>query len=137
MSALLENSAYIFKASFKSDVSGFFTAAPGFHDMEHTQIARLRLRCWTQVINCVRYPCTLDWHLNRYMVDDDSEGGAVEGKYEEYLILRILARASPSVTVFNNEDFVSGINQQISNSKFVEHIRKYFNTDENQTASKT
>ena len=135
MSALLENSAYVFKATIEKAVTGFFVSASGFHDMEHTHIARIRLRCWTEVINCVRYPCTLDWYMNRYIVEDDDEETTVEGKFEEYLILRILARAAPSTNNFNNEAFVAGINEQIEKSKFIKHVKKYFIPP--QTASKT
>ena len=111
--------------------------------MEHTQIARARMRVWSETINCVRYQCTLDWYLNRYIVEDEDEGDtkdgqASSGKYDEYLILRILCRSAPSVTQFNKEAFIAGINAQVANSKLVKHIQSYYNNMlDSQSASKT
>ena len=109
--------------------------------MEHTQIARARLRVWSETINCVRYQCTLDWYLNRYIVEDEDEGDtgqASSGKYDEYLILRILCRSAPSVTQFNKEAFIAGINAQVASSKLVKHIQSYYTKMlESQSASKT
>jgi hypothetical protein len=127
MSALLENSVYCFKASIDNETCGFFKRAEGYHDMEHTQMCRTRLRCWNEVIHCVRYQCTLDWYLNRYIVDDeDGEVKTYTGKYEEYLILRILCRTAPSVTTFNKEGFISGLNKQLEKSKLITHIKQYY-----------
>jgi hypothetical protein len=110
--------------------------------MEHTQIARARMRVWSETINCVRYQCTLDWYLNRYIVEDEDEGEkegqASSGKYDEYLILRILCRSAPSVTQFNKEAFIAGINAQVASSKLVTHIKSYYiKMLESQSASKT
>jgi len=130
MSALLENTVYYYKATIENDTVSFFRPHPGFHDMEHTQIARARMRVWSETINCVRYQCTLDWYLNRYIVEDDDDsdrrdGVASSGKYDEYLILRILCRSAPSVTQFNKEQFIAGINAQVAASKLVAHVKSY------------
>jgi hypothetical protein len=126
MSALLESTVYYYKATIDNGVAGFFKTTPQFHDMEHTHICRARLRCWSETINCIRYQCTLDWHFNRYIIDDtDSE---IDGKHEEYLILRILCRAGPSVTTFNKESFLETVNKQIGDSAFIKNIKDYYNS---------
>ena len=142
MSALLENTVYCYKATIENQTCSFFRIHSGFHDMEHTQIARARMRVWSETINCVRYQCTLDWYLNRYIVEDEDEGEkegqASSGKYDEYLILRILCRSAPSVTQFNKEGFIAGINAQVASSKLVTHIKSYYTKMlESQSASKT
>lgn len=132
MSALLESRASIYKATLGNQVSGFFKHVNNFNDMEHTHIARVRLRCWGHSINCVRYSCTLDWYFNRYLVDEDDDNDtSVNGKFQEYLILRVLCRSPPSISAFNTENMISSINQQLENSKFISDIKKYY------TASKT
>ena len=133
MSALLESTVYCYKATIDNGVAGFFKTTLGFHDMEHTHICRSRLRCWSETINCIRYQCTLDWHFNRYLVDSEDEA-VVEGKHEEYLILRILCRAAPSVTTFNKESFLETVNHQLENSEFIKNIKTYYRT---QTAETT
>ena len=129
MSALLENTVYPYKASIDNGTCGFFRRVDKWHDMEHTHICRARLRCWNEVISCVRYQCTLDWHWNRYIVDDDDDekegDSSMRGKYTEYLILKVYARTSPSVSNFNKESFIAGLNQQIEQSKLLKHIKEY------------
>lgn len=131
MSALLESYTIQFKASLSNNLSGFFKQADGFKDMDHTHIARVRLRVFNQTINCIRYPCTIDWYFNRYLVDEDDENTEIQNKFEEFLILKVLCRHTPSVSSFNKEEFISELNKQIENSTFINSIREYY------TASKT
>ena len=129
MSALLESSVLAYKAPINSGTCGFFRRVDRWHDMEHTQICRARLRCWNEVINCIRYQCTLDWYFNRYIVDDDDDekdsDNSLQGKYTEYLILKVYSRTGPGVAAFNKESFMAGLNQQIEQSKLLKHIKAY------------
>ena len=126
MSALLESFTIQFKSNLTNNVAGFFKQADGFKDMDHTHIARVRLRVFNQTINCLRYPCTIDWYFNRYLVDEDEEESEVKDKFEEFLILKVLCRQTPSISSFNKEDFMASLNQQIENSTFIKEIRKYY-----------
>ena len=138
MSALLESRVFSYKAPIDNGTCGFFRAAETWHDIEHTQICRARLRCWSEVISCVRYQCTLDWYFNRYIVDDDEEqeedDNSLQGKYTEYLILKVYSRSAPGVSAFNKESFIAGLNTQIEKSKLIKHIKEY---KFNQIASNT
>jgi len=130
MSALLENSVYCFKAKIDKGTCSFFKFEAPFHDMDHTHIARCRMRCWNEVINCVRYQCTIDWYFNRYIIDDDEEHdektGAGALKYDECLILKILCRTAPSVKTFNKESFLEEINTQYQNSEMITYVKDKF-----------
>ena len=126
MSALLESYIVQYKANLVNNLSGFFKQTDGFKDMDHTHIARVRLRVFSQTINCIRYQCTIDWYFNRYLVDEDEEESEVKDKFEKFLILKVLCRHSPSIASFNKEDFIASLNHQIENSKFIKDIRKYY-----------
>lgn len=126
MSALLESYTIQFKANLVNNLSGFFKQADGFKDMDHTHIARVRLRVFSQTINCIRYPCTIDWYFNRYLVDDEDDNTEIQNKFEEFLILKVLCRHSPSIASFNKEEFIASLNHQIEKSTFINEIRKYY-----------
>ena len=131
MSALLESSVFAYKAPINSGTCGFFRRVDRWHDMEHTQICRARLRCWNEVINCIRYQCTLDWHFNRYIVDDDDDekdsDNSLQGKYTEYLILKVYSRTGPGVAAFNKESFIDWIRKNIKWKLKDKHILALFN----------
>ena len=126
MSALLESYIVQFKANLVNNTSGFFKQTDGFKDMDHTHIARVRLRVFSQTINCIRYQCTIDWYFNRYLVDDEDDNTEIQNKIEEFLILKVLCRPSPSIASFNKEDFIASLNSQIEHSTFIKDIRKYY-----------
>lgn len=127
MSALLENSVYFFKAKIDKNTCSFFKPLGTYHDMEHTHMVRVRMRVWNEVINCVRYQCTLDWYINRYMVDEEDKDSKSEAlKNEESLILRILCRASPSVKTFNKEHFIEEVNQQYQQSTIINLVKSNY-----------
>jgi hypothetical protein len=124
MSALLENSVYVYKAKIDKNTCSFFKPLGKYNDMDHTHMVRVRMRVWNEVINCVRYQCTLDWYIDRYMVAEDDEDSEAESlKNQESLILRILCRAAPSVKTFNKEHFIGDVNQQYQNSKVINLVK--------------
>ena len=51
--------------------------------------------------NCIRYQLCLDWMIDRHLVDDE----VMKEQFDEKLIIKILARKSPPLSLFNNEGF--------------------------------
>lgn len=123
MSALLENKVFYFKSKIDKNTCSFFKQVNPFHDMDHTQIARIRMRTWSEVINCVRYHCTLDWYINRNDINKNNNE-IYYFKNDECLLLRILCRSAPSVTTFNNEAFLEELNTQYQNSTLIKNMKE-------------
>jgi len=124
MSALLENSIFHYVANINKEKDnqhfcGFFVHDPSFKDIDHTHIFRYRCRVWSETSNCIRYQLCLDWMIDRHLVNDE----VLKEEFDEKLIIKILARKSPPLSLFNNEGFLETINKQVQTDKHIIKLR--------------
>ena len=124
MSALIENKLSYFIATLNTDknntIINYFKRESRFLDIDHTHIARYRIKIWTHTQNCARYQCTMDWYLDRHINETDE---TEDESYDEKLVIKTWGRSTPSIDIFNTQTFIDQTNLILEKSK-VKDIKK-------------